>query len=242
MLHAEHVRMRAALHNAVRVLDIRFELFLWRHIFSAHPGTRRLPGESTVFTSPYTPAGDADGHAARIARINTNRVNARIVGASTKPFFAEGIIPKWTIEFPRIASILGSEQSTGQCAAPHDARLVGPTRCERPYEFQRPIDGHARNRIHFGNVTFGHGRILRRSDFLPRFSTVARPMHFDAEMSVIKRGDQLPVPRVVHHSRAVVAKKTRAADGPFRSAAIQGEQTFPRCYMTACAHDFLSSR
>jgi hypothetical protein len=61
-------------------------------------------------------------------------------------------------------------------------------------------------------------------------------MHLDAKVTVIQRGKQIPVPGIVHYQGDVVADKLRAADGPFRSAAFEGEEAFPSGDETTVAH------
>src|SRR5690348_13480524 len=93
MLNPEHVRMGPALRYQVRVLGVWFESALRRHVRGAHSSAARFPGSPSITRFPDTAAGDTHDHMPRIARIDTNRVNAWMIRAAAEPFFAAWVIP-----------------------------------------------------------------------------------------------------------------------------------------------------
>src|SRR5688572_22279453 len=103
------------------------------------------------------------------------------------------MVPQGPIEFPRLAAVAGSEQPSGHRATPHDAGLVGPAWCKSPDQLERPIDGLARKGMGLGHVTLGHRRIDGHSDFRPGFSTVARAVQLDSEVTVIERSENVTI-------------------------------------------------
>ena len=133
MLNPEHVRMRPALRYQVRVLGVRLESALRRHEFGAHSTAPEFPGSASIARFPDTAARDTHDHMPRIARIDTNRMNAWMVRAAAEPFFAARVVPEWPVQSPGIASIVGPEQATRQRAAPDDAGLIRSASSERTF-------------------------------------------------------------------------------------------------------------
>ena len=238
MLHPERIGVGQALYDLMRILRVRFELHLRRHVFGAHPCAPDAPRLSAVARHPRAAARDADDHIVRIARVYANRVNAGIVGAAAEPHFALRVVPQRAIQRPRVAAVLRLEQSARHRAAPDHAALVRASRGERPYQLERPVDRLAVVR-HLRRVAVGHRRIGRRADLLPRRAFIMRSMELGAEMSVTERNHEHACARVVHRQRTVVAEKRRARDAPARRAACDREQSLARRDMTRGrpAHD-----
>src|SRR5207253_6387004 len=116
---------------------------LGRRILGAHALAALFPARAAVLREPDAAGRDRDPYAPRIARIDTDRMNAGQLGAAAHPLLALGMIPQRADHFPALAVIWRAEQPAWQRAAPDDARLVGAAGRERPDARRRPLDGTA---------------------------------------------------------------------------------------------------
>ena len=94
MLHPEHVGVGPALRDHVRVLDVLLELLVGRHEIGAHALCGELPLPAAVARRPHAAARDADLHVTRIARVDADRVDARLIGAAAEPLLAARVVPQ----------------------------------------------------------------------------------------------------------------------------------------------------
>src|SRR5262245_65807660 len=94
MLDPEYVRIRMALSNAVRILEVGFELLFGRHVLGAHTASRRLPGFASILSSPHSSTRNADRDAPGVTPVDADRMNAGMVGAASEPLFAQRMIPQ----------------------------------------------------------------------------------------------------------------------------------------------------
>src|SRR5262245_5388887 len=124
MLDPENFGIRRALHETVDVLHVGITLLLGRIVFGSHSASGGLPGFASVTRNPDASCGDADADVARIARIDANGVNAWPFRSVGTPFLALGMIPKRTIQLPRVAAVFRFEESSGHGSAPEDAGFV----------------------------------------------------------------------------------------------------------------------
>ncbi|MNN28695.1 hypothetical protein D3C81_1422740 [compost metagenome] len=93
VLHPQHVGLRGAMHQAVRVLDRRFLAQFRRHVVGTHPFRRAAPVGAAVAGLPDAAAGHSDGDVPAVARIDAHRVDARPVVAAAEPAGALGAVP-----------------------------------------------------------------------------------------------------------------------------------------------------
>src|ERR1043166_7422306 len=96
----------------MRILGVRLELHLRRHVLCAPPFAADAPGAAAVTRHPSAAARNADDNVLRIAWIDANGVNTRVIRAATEPHFALRVVPQLAIERPRIAGIVRLEQAT----------------------------------------------------------------------------------------------------------------------------------
>src|SRR5215475_974577 len=103
MLDPEYVRIRMALSNAVRILEVGFELLFGRHVLGAHTASRRLPCSAPVLGGPYSSTRNPDRDAPGVTPIDADRMNAGMVRAAAEPLFAQRMIPQRAVQLPGIA-------------------------------------------------------------------------------------------------------------------------------------------
>src|SRR5262245_8246386 len=186
VLYPKNVRIHGALDQAMDVLDIRIELLFRWIVLGSHALAARFPGFYGVSCDPYSAGRYTDRNVLLITRVYTDRMNAWVLGPILSPLFALGVIPKRTIQFPRVPIVFGFEETAGHCSTPEHSRLIGAAGRESPDQFERPFERFVEERNRFRRVTLRHWWILWRSNFIPRFSVVAGPMEFDAEVAMIE--------------------------------------------------------
>src|SRR5258705_13331093 len=92
MLDPQRVGAPCALHELVRVLRVRLELHLWRHVFGAHAVAAHAPRLPAVVRDPRSAARDADDDVPRVAWIDTDRVNAGAIRPPPEPVLSLRIV------------------------------------------------------------------------------------------------------------------------------------------------------
>src|SRR5690242_21699727 len=118
MLGPEHIRPRAALHETMHVLRVRIVRPLGRHVRRTHALRALHPGCAVVVAAPYSARGNADADHARIARIDADAVNARLIETAAEPLFALVLVPQRAHELPACRVVVGTEQAAGDRAGP----------------------------------------------------------------------------------------------------------------------------
>ena len=174
------------------------------------------PVLAAIVGRPHAAGGNADRDARRIARIDADRGDARIVEPAAHPVLALGQVPQRFVQRPRLAVILRQEQRARNRAAPEPAGLIGTSR------LQAEQVGHA------GTIGVGLGK-RRGGNFLPALAAIARALQLDAEMPECLRGIQRAVARIGEQHGDRITEKTRADNRPFATPPLQFEQTFLAC-------------
>src|SRR5271155_5248303 len=124
VLHPYDVRRRGAARDPMRVLNRGVLGLFGRHIRRDETLAKDGPGRAIVAALPYSPAGNGDTYAIRIARVRRHAVNSSSVIAATEPARALGNIPKRSGELPALAAVVGPEQTRGNCADPQPIRMM----------------------------------------------------------------------------------------------------------------------
>ena len=92
----------SALHQAMHVLHVGFESARRRHVFGAQALAAQPPIATAVVTAPHAARGHCHPQAARVARIDADRMQARIVVATAVPFMALGAVPQRAHQLPHL--------------------------------------------------------------------------------------------------------------------------------------------
>ena len=114
----------------MRVLDVGIALLIGRHELGKHPVGARGPCRPAVSRLHDTSTGDGDRHATRIARIDADRMNGRMLRASSKPLASLGAFPQRTIQLPRHTAIAREKQPTRSRSRPDTILDTRPRRFE----------------------------------------------------------------------------------------------------------------
>src|SRR5262249_27476766 len=183
VLHPHALRRRAALRETMDVLRDGIVSLLRRGVFGAHAFAAQVPTCAAILGEPDAAGRDRNPHALGIARVHTDRMNARQIGAAPHPLLAFGVIPERADHVPALPAIVRSEQAARQRSAPDDAGLVRAARFERPHAGSAPIDRAAPHVVLF--VTLWFGRIGGDGDLLP--TVPRRAVELDAEVAMVER-------------------------------------------------------
>ena len=157
----------------MRILRAHVVGLIGRHVFRAHSFTVAAPRLATILGDPDASAGNANANDVRVARIDNDGMNARIVGATTDPTFSIRMTPEALDERPAIAVVGRMKQATGDRAAPGLIGVVRPARLECPDGLDVPRNRFVAHGIEILDVV-GLLRILRRRALFPSPSSVAR--------------------------------------------------------------------
>src|SRR5262249_48277031 len=126
--------------------------------------------------------------------------------------------------------------SSGHRSAPDLARMIGGAGRECPDQFQRPLEWFVEVGNWLRNIAFRHRGVLRRGNLAPGLPLVRRTMQLHPEVAMIECSEEISTSGIVHDQCHVVPHECRPADRPLRCAAVYGEQTLPRRYITSIAH------
>src|SRR5262245_61177553 len=118
MLRPERIGIFATLNDHVRILHVRLELQLRRHVFCPHSLAAYLPTRAAVSGFPDAAARHCDEDALGVARIDADRMNSRLFRSAAEPGLTHGVIPQRTVQFPGLASVFGPEQAARKSSAP----------------------------------------------------------------------------------------------------------------------------
>src|ERR1051326_2431392 len=100
VLDPHDVGIRPALHETVDVLQDRLELlFRWR-VFGAHAPAADFPGLPGISRDPDAAGRNADADVARVAWVNADGMNARMLRAVQAPVLALRMIPQRPVQLP----------------------------------------------------------------------------------------------------------------------------------------------
>src|SRR5688572_1630573 len=92
MLSPQHIGIRFALNDAVRILNHRIQLPFGWHECRTH-AMAHSPGVTAVPRSPGTAAGDSDHNVVRVFWMHADRMDSRNVVATAHPLFALRHVP-----------------------------------------------------------------------------------------------------------------------------------------------------
>src|SRR5688500_440822 len=134
MLDPQCVGVRRALCDEMRALHVGIELPLGRHELGAETAARDVPRSPFIARTPHTTTRHAHEHVTRIAWIDAHRMDSGMIRAAAEPLLAPRVVPRRTVQLPRISIIVRLEEPARQRAAPDDTRLIAAARRQRPYQ------------------------------------------------------------------------------------------------------------
>src|SRR5688500_2040754 len=124
MLCPHRVRLRGTVNHAVRILNVGIALPVRWHEVGPHAVRAVLPVDSAIGRAPGAAARDRDRYLTVSAGIDTDGVNAGVIGAAAEPLFAFRTVPQRAHELPRVATVCGAEQPARNRAAPQRAEAA----------------------------------------------------------------------------------------------------------------------
>src|SRR5262249_30317872 len=158
----------------------------------------------------------------RIARIDTDRMNAGGVIAATEPSLALGRVPQGPHQFPALAPVAGAKEPARKRPAPDEPRFRWPAGRQCPQLERGPGNGpsHGIDVVHALGL-LGVGGSLTG---LPRLAEPPGAMQFHPEMAMLERGKDMAIARVRQNGGYIVAQKIDAHDAPASASLRDGEE------------------
>ncbi len=225
MLAPQHLRLRRAARDGMRILDLGVERLVGRHVLGAHAVRGLRPRSAPIVRDPGAPAAHAHQHGA--AREGTDRMDAGDVVAAAIPGRPFGPVPERFVEVPAEAVIGRAEQAAGQgaCVERGAAALDGPHQGHLPCRPGR---------------TLGLRRKCRGAHFAPACTGVVGRVQLHAEMAQAQRGEHPPRGIGRQHHAHRIADEARPLHRPAAGAPPQFDQALARGHPCSITHAVFS--
>ena len=230
VLHPQHIGLRGALHHAVRVLCVGVLGAVGRHVVGLHSIGGQAPGLATVPRLPHAATGDGQRQVLRVARVDQQRVHARVIVAATHPVQAARLQPQRGVQRPVQSTVFGFEQPRRHATGPQRAGLGRGAGRQAPHHFHIPGRG-----VVCEGAFRRLGRKGGRRDLGPMRTLVAALAQLDAKVPHAQGGVPVAIAGIDQHLGDRVTGKVVGDNGPVHAVAAYHEQAFAAGYQK-CLH------